>query len=95
VEAIEAAVAALAAGVAAWRAEFDAQTALLRAVPGQDSRSIPDLPIEDLARDLRRAVEGGVPAPLPRPSPAPSPSALDDADKQPDGSAGVVFEAIG
>ena len=66
-KAIEDAIAALGAGIRAWQAEAGAQVALLRAVPGRDGRSVPDLAaVAQLARDLQRAVQaGGVPAPLP------------------------------
>ena len=78
------ATAALVAGAEAWQAEAATQVFLLRSVAGRTGREVPDLPVAQLVRDLRRATADGVPAPLPRP--APSPSVLDDADKQPEGS---------
>jgi len=68
VKAIEDATAALAEGVAAWRAEAGIQVDLLRPVAGRDGRDVPDLHIHQPVRDLLRAVRGGVPAPLPRPA---------------------------
>ena len=93
VKLIEDAIGALAAGVEAWQSEAALQVHLLRSVAGRDGREVPDLPVQQLVRDLRRAAADGVPAPLPRP--APSHTVLDDGDKHPDGSAGVVFEGIG
>jgi len=91
VKLIEDAIGALAAGVEAWQSEAALQVHLLRSVAGRDGREVPDLPVQQLVRDLRRAASGGVPAPLPV-SPAVSPPSALDAPA--DGSA-VILEEIG
>jgi len=93
VKAIEDATAALAEGVKAWRAEATSQLDLLRPVAGRDGREIPDLQIDQLARDLQRAVQAGVPAPLP-PQPA-APVTRAKAGQVVDEGVGVLtFEPI-
>lgn len=87
------AIGALGEGVRRWQADATVQVTLLRSVAGRDGREVPDLPVQQLARDLRRAASGGVPAPLPVPAAVSPPSPLDE--KQDEGSGAVVFEEIG
>jgi hypothetical protein len=51
-DAVKAAVKQLTEAVDGWQVEHDAQVALIGAVPGLDGRSIPDIGIGDLLRDL-------------------------------------------
>jgi len=87
VKAIMDATAALVAGVEAWQSEASTQVFLLRSVAGRTGREVPDLPVAQLVRDLRRAVAGGVPAPLPEAAPA-KPRELPEAE------AGIIFEEL-
>ena len=99
VTAIEDATAALAEGVKAWRAEAASQLDLLRPVAGRDGREIPDLQIDQIVRDLGRAVQAGVPAPLPpQPTisqPAPPASRTKAGQAVEGGDSGFAFERIG
>lgn len=53
-------------GRLAWHAEEQEQLALLQFAGGRSGREIPSLHLDQAIRDLRRAVDQGVPAPLPR-----------------------------
>jgi len=89
---IEAAIAALGEGVQAWQAEATVQVALLRSVAGRDGREIPDLHLAQLARDLRRAIAGGVPVPLPVMAVV---EIREEREEQAEDSADIIFERIG
>lgn len=61
---IEAAIADLSDGIAAWHAVARGSEAFLR-VAGYGTRGMPELPVQQLARELERVAANGLPVPLP------------------------------
>ena len=78
VRAIEEAIAALGRAMADWQQEAAVQRELLRPVEGRNGREIPELTIQQAARELIRDLERkGIPTPLPHGSlTSPSPKVL-------------------
>ena len=66
VEAIESSLRAFLEGVRAWHAEEQEQINLLRPLPNQDGRTIPQLSVDELARQVKRALGEPIEPPVPR-----------------------------
>lgn len=78
---IEAALADLAGGIAAWHAVARQSEAFLR-VAGHGTHGMPDLPIQQLARELERVAGDALPLPLPGEQFAPTAAKADDEGQQ-------------